>query len=354
MADASRLPLYVHCVDGAGVTSVIVMLLRRLQMWRMSCVLSERSRFLGGDGSVEQEEVEFVEGFTGEVDLTECAGGLPRWLWGGRPGFRRHPVMRVKLPPVPGAAPTGDRASISSGPSRPSSRAGPVATWGESGGVDAVPSSIVAGVAGVGAVAGSGGVGSSALSTTSTAEPTIIRPMPSPILTNATLRSVTGGTVVAVGSGATGIPAGGIVAGLQAGAQQMLQQQAVAAGAMSMLSPASDPGQLVVQTGPGLLDPAVRKRVEMQHQQMQMQIQMQQPLRSSSVEPRAIGGGATGGIDLGGAVGTGGEGTGSQIVEGPQAGLAEEPTTVRYHAGRRTEAAEDEMSLTLEALALEM
>ncbi|KAJ3109918.1 hypothetical protein HDU96_007061 [Phlyctochytrium bullatum] len=110
MTDATKLPMYVHCLDGTVVTGVMIMLLRRLQMWSIPWAISERGRYLGGDGTVAAEEVEFVERFSGEFELANPLA-IPRWLWGGQITFKKHPTMRVKLPPP---MPISGNSSVSS------------------------------------------------------------------------------------------------------------------------------------------------------------------------------------------------------------------------------------------------
>lgn len=41
MADPANLPLYVHCLDGRRITSLAVLLLRRLQGWCVDAAIEE-------------------------------------------------------------------------------------------------------------------------------------------------------------------------------------------------------------------------------------------------------------------------------------------------------------------------
>ncbi|KAJ3199914.1 hypothetical protein HDU67_002428 [Dinochytrium kinnereticum] len=132
MTDASKLPMYIHCLDGTTVTGVMIMLLRRLQVWSIPCAVAERARFLGGGGAVAAEEVEFVERFSGEFELANPLV-IPRWLWGGQITFRRHPTMRVKIPPPPPPQPPSSGASSVSSVSAMSSSA--MSGGGEASGV---------------------------------------------------------------------------------------------------------------------------------------------------------------------------------------------------------------------------
>ncbi|KAJ1858765.1 protein-tyrosine-phosphatase [Coemansia sp. RSA 1822] len=81
MTDPSRAPLYIHCLDGSNVTGVVVMCLRKLQLWRVSSLQNEYLRF-EQDGEIIPEESEFVETYTGK-GLVLPNPTVP-WLWPGR------------------------------------------------------------------------------------------------------------------------------------------------------------------------------------------------------------------------------------------------------------------------------
>ncbi|KAJ2846980.1 protein-tyrosine-phosphatase, partial [Coemansia erecta] len=76
-----RAPVYIHCLDGSNVTGVMVMCLRKLQLWRVASYQNEYLRF-EQDGEIIPEESEFVERYAGK---SLC---LPNpyvdWLWPGR------------------------------------------------------------------------------------------------------------------------------------------------------------------------------------------------------------------------------------------------------------------------------
>ena len=149
LVDATNHPLYIHCLDGAMVTGVILLCLRKLQMWLLSSAMIEFSRFMR-DGVIGSEESEFVEkfqlegfiggslssssaitlpgtastgpggmltpniSFTGGIPLGATSSGsrtgsshqqafevpsrIPKWLWGGSVSFRKHPSLKVKIP----------------------------------------------------------------------------------------------------------------------------------------------------------------------------------------------------------------------------------------------------------------
>ncbi|KAJ2717945.1 protein-tyrosine-phosphatase [Coemansia sp. D1744] len=81
MTDPRRAPLYIHCLDGSNVTGVVVMCLRKLQLWRVSSLQNEYLRF-EQDGEIIPEESEFVETYTGKGLLLH--NPAVSWLWPGR------------------------------------------------------------------------------------------------------------------------------------------------------------------------------------------------------------------------------------------------------------------------------
>ncbi|KAI9101054.1 tyrosine phosphatase family-domain-containing protein [Phlyctochytrium arcticum] len=94
LADPNNHPIFVHCLDGAGVTGAAVMCLRKLQCWTMASILIESTRY-HKEGVIGSEEAEFVEKFAADVELP---ARIPKWLWGGHVGFKKHPSLRLKIP----------------------------------------------------------------------------------------------------------------------------------------------------------------------------------------------------------------------------------------------------------------
>lgn len=45
MLKQENLPLYIHCLDGANVTGIIIMILRKLQNWTKVATISEFCRY---------------------------------------------------------------------------------------------------------------------------------------------------------------------------------------------------------------------------------------------------------------------------------------------------------------------
>ncbi|KAL7310842.1 protein-tyrosine-phosphatase [Mucor circinelloides] len=94
MIDPANHPLYIHCLDGADVTGLVIACLRKLQMWSISSALGEFVRNLH-TSVISSEEFEFVENFKNfEVTIPMS---LPLWLWGGQVNFRKHTSLRLKF-----------------------------------------------------------------------------------------------------------------------------------------------------------------------------------------------------------------------------------------------------------------
>ncbi|KAF7728383.1 hypothetical protein EC973_006191 [Apophysomyces ossiformis] len=92
--DPANHPLYLHCLDGADVTGLVVACLRKLQMWSTSSAMSEFSRHLHTN-VIASEEFEFIENFKNfEIIIPSV---LPKWLWGGQVYFRKHSCLRLKF-----------------------------------------------------------------------------------------------------------------------------------------------------------------------------------------------------------------------------------------------------------------
>ncbi|KAI9251552.1 tyrosine phosphatase family-domain-containing protein [Sporodiniella umbellata] len=92
--DPNNHPLYIHCLDGADVTGLVIACLRKLQMWNSTSALNEFSRNLHTN-IISSEEFEFIENFKNfEVTIPMT---LPLWLWGGEVKFRKHSSLRLKF-----------------------------------------------------------------------------------------------------------------------------------------------------------------------------------------------------------------------------------------------------------------
>ncbi|KAG0292470.1 hypothetical protein BGZ96_004100 [Linnemannia gamsii] len=95
--DPDNLPIYVHCLDGAVVTGLVVCCLRKLQTWNISSAMGEFLRFLRG-GVISSEESVFVEKFGSEIEISKP---IPPWLWEGQVTFKKHPTLKLNftIPP---------------------------------------------------------------------------------------------------------------------------------------------------------------------------------------------------------------------------------------------------------------
>jgi len=85
-------PIYIHCLDGANVTGVVVMCLRKLQNWSLSAIFTEFSRFTRAN-YISSVESEFVETFKAEIEI---GSKIPLWLWQGE-RCAKHPTLKLKL-----------------------------------------------------------------------------------------------------------------------------------------------------------------------------------------------------------------------------------------------------------------
>ncbi|KAI8805752.1 protein-tyrosine phosphatase, partial [Cladochytrium replicatum] len=77
LVDINNHPLYVHCNDGTIVTGVVILCLRKLQLWTSASSVSEYRRYMREE-SIGESEMVFLEKFQGEIELPMI---LPDWLW---------------------------------------------------------------------------------------------------------------------------------------------------------------------------------------------------------------------------------------------------------------------------------
>ncbi|KAF9131029.1 hypothetical protein BGW39_002340 [Mortierella sp. 14UC] len=111
--DPDNLPIYIHCLDGAVVTGLVVCCLRKLQTWNISSAMGEFLRFLRG-GVISSEESVFVEKFGSEIEISKP---IPPWLWEGQITFKKHPTLKVNFTIPPAAASSTAGAAGGSNPS---------------------------------------------------------------------------------------------------------------------------------------------------------------------------------------------------------------------------------------------
>ncbi|KAF9923891.1 hypothetical protein FBU30_006074 [Linnemannia zychae] len=110
--DPDNLPIYVHCLDGAVVTGLVICCLRKLQTWNISSAMGEFLRFLRG-GVISSEESVFVEKFGSEIEISKP---IPLWLWEGQVTFKKHPTLKLKftIPPTAASSASGTIGSNTS------------------------------------------------------------------------------------------------------------------------------------------------------------------------------------------------------------------------------------------------
>jgi len=126
LVQQQNLPLYIHCLDGANVTGIVVMILRKLQNWTKLATVSEFCRQAPSsslarhgewllmlavltclpiarftrDHGIEKDESEYLAAFSEEIVVTVDA---PQWLWNGV-RVTKHPTMIVHQPDLELAA----------------------------------------------------------------------------------------------------------------------------------------------------------------------------------------------------------------------------------------------------------
>jgi protein tyrosine/serine phosphatase len=106
LVDTSRLPIYVHCLDGTVVTYLAIACLRKLHCWSLPSILIECSRSTSDNSPPSSDEVEFIEKFQTEMEI-----GRQSWVWPMMSEFKRHPTLKIKLEGEP-AAPISNMTSF--------------------------------------------------------------------------------------------------------------------------------------------------------------------------------------------------------------------------------------------------
>ncbi|KAJ0390952.1 hypothetical protein ATCC90586_012002 [Pythium insidiosum] len=106
MINQENLPLYIHCLDGANVTGIIIMILRKLQNWTKAATISEFCRFTRDHG-IEKDESEYLSMFSEEIVVPT---DVPKWLWNGI-RILKHPTMIIHQPDLDTASQSGNDGS---------------------------------------------------------------------------------------------------------------------------------------------------------------------------------------------------------------------------------------------------
>lgn len=82
LLDKRNLPLYIHCLDGQSVSTLLVAVLRKVQAWSMKAIRDEMIRTLGHDEEIISYQMSFVEKI-GKPDGIRLPPRrfLPDWTW---------------------------------------------------------------------------------------------------------------------------------------------------------------------------------------------------------------------------------------------------------------------------------
>lgn len=92
--DSRQLPLYLHCLDGQSVSTLMVAVLRKVQAWSIRATVEEITQSLGHDEEVIGYQTSFVEKF-GKTDGVRLPPRrhIPDWTW-----VESSPLNRLKNP----------------------------------------------------------------------------------------------------------------------------------------------------------------------------------------------------------------------------------------------------------------
>lgn len=85
-------PIYIHCLNGGQVTSLVIACLRKVQFWSSIAIFNE---FINFTSNITVNDRSFVEGFKGEISLN--SKDKVDWLWVGmsKGVIGNHPKIRV-------------------------------------------------------------------------------------------------------------------------------------------------------------------------------------------------------------------------------------------------------------------
>lgn len=85
-------PVYIHCLNGGQVTSLVVACLRKLQYWSSIAIFNE---FINFTSNITINDRSFVESFAGEIQVLSKT--KVNWLWAGmsRGVVNNHPNLRI-------------------------------------------------------------------------------------------------------------------------------------------------------------------------------------------------------------------------------------------------------------------
>lgn len=85
-------PVYIHCLNGGQVLSLVIACLRTLQFWSSIAIFNE---FINFTENITLNDRSFVEGFRGEINIDP--DDRVDWLWVGmsKGVVGNHPKIRV-------------------------------------------------------------------------------------------------------------------------------------------------------------------------------------------------------------------------------------------------------------------
>lgn len=85
-------PVYLHCLNGGQVTSLVIACLRKLQFWSSIAIFNE---FINYTTNITVNDRTFVDGFKGEINIQPS--DKAEWLWVGlsKGVVGSHPKIRV-------------------------------------------------------------------------------------------------------------------------------------------------------------------------------------------------------------------------------------------------------------------
>lgn len=90
MMDADSQPLYIHCLNGSEVTSLVIACLRKLSFWSSVSITGEYVGFSQLSATADR----FIEDFRAEIEIP--ANPVP-WMWRGLSlgVVKRHPTLKI-------------------------------------------------------------------------------------------------------------------------------------------------------------------------------------------------------------------------------------------------------------------
>lgn len=90
--DAEHSPMYIFCINGGQITSLVVSCLRKISFWSSISIFNE---FINYSTTINHNDRVFIENFQGEIIIPH--NKLP-WLWKGlnKNVIDHHPSLKFK------------------------------------------------------------------------------------------------------------------------------------------------------------------------------------------------------------------------------------------------------------------